>query len=378
MKNKTVLFFCDSQGDAAIRKFAGICAFGRRQHWSVRFIYGATPFRDALATWKPDGVITDSAAFASRRATDIPTVFIDAKNADKPRIWPGVYHDPRPAAQLAAAEFARLGLEHLAYLPPAEESVWSDERQDEFKKAASAARLPVSVFKKRRRRENVTADYLRRLQDWAQSLPKPCGVFAANDEAADVLLAVCPRAGVRVPQDLAVIGVDDSARICENTLPPLTSVSPAFKNSGEMAAQLLDALMSGEKPSAQTLRFGAIGLVRRDSTKHVYQCATDLRTSRDLIYREACQGLRARDVLAHLKVSRRSAEMQFKAATGRTVLDEINNVRLRHAKKLLQTTRLTLAEIASQCGYKSSSHLRKIFERRMKMPMGAWRRAHRK
>ena len=70
--------------------------------------------------------------------------------------------------------------------------------------------------------------------------------------------------------------------------------------------------------------------------------------------------------------------MQFKAATGRTVLDEINNVRLRHAKKLLQTTRLTLAKIAAQCGYKSSSHLRKIFERRMKMPMGAWRRAHRK
>ena len=70
--------------------------------------------------------------------------------------------------------------------------------------------------------------------------------------------------------------------------------------------------------------------------------------------------------------------MQFKAATGRTVLDEINNVRLRHAKKLLQTTRLTLVEIAAHCGYKSSSHLRKIFERRMKMPMGAWRRAHRK
>ena len=78
-----------------------------------------------------------------------------------------------------------------------------------------------------------------------------------------------------------------------------------------------------------------------------------------------------------MKGSRRNAEIQFKAMTGRTVLEEIKNVRLRQAKRLLQTTSLSLAEIATKCGYKSSSYLRKAFEKRMQMTMGAWRKAHR-
>ena len=82
-------------------------------------------------------------------------------------------------------------------------------------------------------------------------------------------------------------------------------------------------------------------------------------------------------MFAHLKGSRRNAQIQFKATTGRTVLEEIKNVRLRLAKRLLQTTSLSLAEIAAKCGYASSSHLRKIFEKRMKTTMGAWRKAHR-
>lgn len=377
--SKTVLFFCGEHSDVALRKYAGICAFGQRRKWNVRFVHylaDATSFRDTCATWRPDGIITDNAAYASARDADVPTAFIDAKNADKPRVWPGVYHDPRAAARLAAAEFARLGLRHLAYLPPAEGCAWSDERLDEFRKAATASAHEVAVFPKRRT-EKITPDYLRRLQDWARALPKPCGVFAANDATADVFLSLCPLAGVKVPQELAVIGVDDTAGICENTFPPLTSVAPAFKSSGTMAAELLDALMSGRTPVARTLLFGAVGLTRRDSTKRLYGRATELRNSRDLIHREACRGLKARDVFAHLKGSRRNAQIQFKATTGRTVLEEIKNVRLRLAKRLLQTTSLSLAEIAAKCGYASSSHLRKIFEKRMKTTMGAWRKAHR-
>ena len=377
--SKTILFFCDSQSDVALRKHAGICAFGQRKRWNVRFVHypsDATPFRDTLATWRPDGVITDNAAFASSRATGVPTVFIDAKNADRPRIWPGVYHDPRAAARLAAAEFARLELPHLAYLPPAEECEWSDERLDAFRQAVPASAHPVAVFPKKRT-EKITSAYLHRLRDWVRALPKPCGVFAANDETAGVLLSLCPLAGVKVPQEIAVIGVDDTVGICENTFPTLTSVAPAFRNSGTMAAELLDALMAGKPPAAHTLFFGATGLTRRASTRRFYGRANELRNARDLIYREACRGLKARDVFAQMKGSRRSAEIQFKATTGRTVREEIKNVRLRSAKRLLQSTSLSLAEIAVRCGYKSSSHLRKIFEKRMKTTMGTWRKAHR-
>ena len=109
--------------------------------------------------------------------------------------------------------------------------------------------------------------------------------------------------------------MDDTIVICENTFPPLTSVAPAFKSSGTMAAELLDALKAGEPPAAQTRLFGALGLTRRESTRCFYGRATELRSSRDLIYREACRGLRARDVFAQMKGARRPAESRVKAAT---------------------------------------------------------------
>ena len=376
--SKTVLFFCGERNDIALSKYAGICAFGRRHKWNVRFIHyraGAESFRDSVRTWHPDGVITDNTAFASTRASGVPTVFLDADGGHDSRLWPGVFHDPRAAARLAAAEFARLGLLNIAYLPPAEEHEWSDERLDAFRKALQPMPQRLKVFPKRRA-EDVTATYLARLREWARALPRPCGVFAANDVTADILLSVCPAANVKVPHDLAVIGVDDTAGICENAFPPLTSIAPAFRDSGRIAAEILDMLMSGQSPVERTVSFGVLGITRRESTQRLYGRATELRNMRDLIHREACNGLKARDVFARLKGSRRNAEIQFKATVGRTIRDEITNVRLRQAKRLLLTT-LTLAEIASRCGYRSSSHLRKVFERRMKTTMGAWRRAHR-
>ena len=377
--SKTILFFCDERGDVAMRKHAGICAFGRQKGWNVRFVHyiaSTTSFSDYLAIWKPDGIISDNVAFASD-SSGIPTVFLDAKDIDHQCPWPGVFHDPRAAARLAAAEFARLGHRNLAYLPPAAECEWSDGRQDAFRLCARTFAQSISVFPKKRT-ETLTPAYLRRLQDWARALPKPCGVFAANDETASLFLSCCPVVGVKVPQELTVIGVDDIAEICENAFPPLTSVAPAFKESGTMAAELLDALMAGRKVAAHALLFGAVGLTRRESSRRFVGHATALRNARDLILRESCRGLRARDVFVQMKGSRRNAQLQFKAATGRTVLEEITTLRLRQAKRLLQTTSLTLSEIAARCGYKSSSHLRKVFAQRMKTTMGAWRTAHRK
>lgn len=376
---KTILFFCDERGDVAMRKHAGICAFGRRKGWNVRFVHyvaSATSFQDYLAIWKPDGIISDNTDFASSRP-GIPTVFLDAKDIGRQSPWPGVFHDPRAAARLAAAEFARLGHRNLAYLPSAAECEWSDGRQDAFRMCTRTFAQSFSVFPKRRT-ETLTPAYLHRLQDWARALRKPCGVFAANDETASLFLSCCPIVGVKVPQELSVIGVDDIAEICDNAFPPLTSVAPAFKNSGTMAAELLDTLMAGQKVSTHALLFGAVGLTRRESSRRFVGHVTALRNARDLILRESCQGLRAHDVFAQMGGSRRNAQIQFKAATGRTVLEEITTLRLRQAKRLLQTTSLTLSEIAARCGYKSSSHLRKVFSQRMKTTMGAWRTAHRR
>ena len=367
---KTVLFFCGKRGQVAETKFSGICAYAHTRKWNVKFVkYGNLPVEDYLRIWKPDGIITDSHRFVAKR---VPTVCFDA-DTENPNLR-HIVHDPTAAARLAFAEFDRLGLSDLAYLPPLQERPWSDKRRAAFLKIASASGRKVEVFLKRRN-ETDSPDLQKRLQGWIKTLPCPCGIFAANDDMAELLLTMCPLAKVKVPEELAVISVDDNRMICENTFPSLTSVAPAFTEAGCLAAKALDELMSGQRSGATTF-YGELGIIRRDSTKRLYGRGTDIRDARDLIRREACLGLKARDVLKLMHGSRRGAEIRFKAETGRTILEEIENVRLARAKNLLRGTSESLARIAAACGYRSSSHLRKAFERRTKMTMGEWRTKH--
>lgn len=375
---RTILFFCGRRNETGERKFSGICSYARKRHWNVRYIhYHDLPFDTYLKLWKPDGIITDNILYAPKPKSRIPTVFLDAEGAAGNRRNPCVVHDPRDAARLALAEFQRLGLKRLAFLPPRKPQQWSEERQDSFVCGAAALGIDVDVFRTRTE-DPESPEFHRCLKDWTKRLPHPCGVLAANDETAEVFLALCPQSGIKVPSDLAVIGVDDFVQLCENTFPSLTSIIPAFVDSGRLAAERLDALLAGKPDAPGVISYGELGIDRRDSTKRLYGGGNEVREARDLIRREACNGLKARDVLKLMHGSRRGAEMHFKAEVGRTILEEIENVRLSKSKRLLANSDWTLAEIAAACGYASTSHLRKAFERRTRLTMGEWRKKHRK
>lgn len=355
----------------AVKKFAGICRLARRNRWKARFIkHGRMPLSTYLKIWHPVGVITDNAQY---RPSHIPTVALDG---DKVSGDMNVVYDRRAAARLAAAEFCNMKIPNFAFVPPPEEYAWSDERRDAFVHAIGASGHDVHVFPKRRRESTESVAYLERLATWLKRLPKPCGLLAANDATAEQVLACAALAGVAVPNELAVIGVDDDQDICENTFPPLTSISPAFEEAGARAAEALGLIMEGKIPDNRDLSYGNQGITRRKSTGRIFGHVSDVHEARALIRREACLGLKAREVAAHMRGSRRHAEIRFKAITGRTILGEIENTRLTHAKRLLAGTSKTLAEVARACGYVSASHLRKAFEKRTGMTMGAWRSAH--
>ena len=375
---RTILFFCGDTCNAALRKHDGICRYGRNLKWNVRFVhYSRIPLADYLSVWKPDGIITDNLNYLPAPRQKIPTVLLDANGAEHHPKTPSVTHDERQPAQVAADEFARLGLANLAYLPPLREYEWSDRREAAFLDIVRRAGRSADVFAKQR--SEVDGPVLhRRLIRWLKSLPVPCGIFAANDATAELLLSLCPLAGRKVPEELAVIGVDNDERICENTCPSLTSVISNHEESGRLAAAMLDDLLSGRKPSSPRRTYGELGVRRRESTQRMFGRGSDIRDAVNLIKREACTGLKARDVLNLMKGSRRSAEMRFRAETGRTVLEAIGDERIERAKSLLADTRLTLLEIARACGYQSITPLKQAFEVRIGQTLGAWRKASRK
>lgn len=372
MMRRTILFVFSESNQIIDTKFAGVHDFARQRNWNLRRTTNCQlPLKTLIDCWNPDGIITDSTMFAK---PDRPCVLIDGDARPDDFTFPRVDVNLAESAKLAGAEFLRLGLTSVAWLPPAEEHPWSDKRRDSFLSFVRAHGMTVSIFPKRAQAERENLAYLKRLSEWATSLPHPCGVFAANDKVAELFLSVCSMNRIKVPNDLAVIGVDDLPLFCDATTPTLTSITPAFRESGFAAAEMMDELLKGRRPADRTL--GSSGISHRESTRRIYGKQTDIRLARDLIRREACSGLKPRDVFAVMNGSVRNAQIRFRAETGKTVRDEIEHIRMEKARRLLRTTDKPISEIAELCGYATDSFLCDAFKRTAGCTMGTWRKAH--
>lgn len=355
-------------------RYTGICEYGRKHDWHVKFInYGSFPLKSYLHIWKPQGIISDSSQFGTRASDPIPTVYLDADLTEEEQAAVStVERDPDEAARIAFQEFKRLGISSLGFLPPLIEHRWSDRRRDSFLRIAAEGGIKVNVYPKRRHANDSPAIH-KSIAKWAARLPRPCGVFVANDSTGAFFLSICALEGIKIPEELAVISVDGDETITENTFPTLSSVVSADSAGGRLAAELLDNLMSGTVTEPVHLCFGELGLLRKDSTKRFYKRNRDIDAAIDLIRREARKGLKARDVLCVMNGSRRSAEMRFKAQTGKSILTAIYDERLKHAKNMLKATTQPISQIARGCGFNSIPTLYRLFERETGMTMGEWR-----
>ena len=186
--------------------------------------------------------------------------------------------------------------------------------------------------------------------------------FAVSDNLAAETLVAAERAGLRVPEDLSVVGVDDNPEICENCEPTLTSVRPDFHQLGFAAAKTLQARIVSPHRKNESGEIPPVGLVRRASSG----ASEDACVSRALekIRLQACEGLSVADVAALFgDCSRRSAELRFKAATGMTMTEALLEIRLSRASDYLRDG-LSVDAVANFCGWKSDIPFRKAFKRK--------------
>ena len=184
---------------------------------------------------------------------------------------------------------------------------------------------------------------------------------AANDFAADYVLGTCQIMGIRVPDDIAVIGVDNDVTICENSFVPISSIEPDFRESGRLAAEALENLITGRRSDSRM--FGSARFVRRASSHLMKRSDFTVRKAMEQIRNEACKGLKARDVLASFTCTRRMAEIRFRAATGKSPLEAIQEVRRSKAEALLKDPTRDRNAIANLCGYSSANALANFLRR---------------
>jgi len=208
-------------------------------------------------------------------------------------------------------------------------------------------------------------------------LKRPAAVFAANDDRAHGLLEMLSVKHVRIPRDVAVLGVDNDTLICENTRPRLSSVMPDFEGEGYLAAETLDAMLRGRDPESPILLADVKDIVRRESTCELSSAGRLVQKAVAFIDRHALEGIGVGDVVKHLKCSRRLADLRFRELQKRSILQAITERRLDEVKRRLRETKEKIDVISAACGYSNPNYLKNLFRKRFAMSMSAFRRAAR-
>lgn len=336
---------------------------------------------EAFKNWQPDGVIFDLSAkktkpdiIAQHIITQqrIPSVLLDGVVSGR---QPAVRHDSRLIAETAADHLIQLGLEHFAFIRSVPDVSWSNTRAEAFG-ARLAAAGHVCHFYTPDHAEDWGLEQ-QHMRMWLEALPKPCGIMVAHDLRAKQVLDTCLAAGICVPDEIAVVGVDNDLTICENTTPTLSSVLPDFEGGGYLAAGLLADLLQGVRGKPRQLTYGVHGVIQRRSSMYLKQSGQFIVSAMEFIRLNACAGITVPDVADHLRVSRRYAERHFRAALNRSILSEIQARQLERVCTLLRETNQPIGEIGHSCGYDSETYLKTLFKRRFGMTMREYRKRER-
>lgn len=330
--------------------------------------------KSVLDFWKPDGcIVMGDAPVATKDPSwfgEVPVVYLDGQPEQLGKEAYCVSCDNSMVAHAAAKELLSLGFESYAYVSYFRRLNWCEQRREVFKgivrdngNSFSSFRLPRQLAQKPQQR---------RFSQWLSSLPKPCGIFAANDIVADAVIGQCFAQKFSVPGDVAVIGVDDDETICENSLVSISSIAPDFHSAGLMAASMLDGLMTEGKSVPLNGVFPAAEVVRRKSTRVMKRYDVRVNNALEYIRRNAFRGISVSDVVQQMGCSRRNADLLFSRLIGRSILDEIQDVRIGLVKKSLFEADRNLKVVAANCGYGSASDMRRAFKRHEGMSLSEY------
>lgn len=205
-------------------------------------------------------------------------------------------------------------------------------------------------------------------------LKRPVAVLAANDDRAFDAIKTLSAKRIRIPKDIAILGVDNDTLICENAQPRLSSVQPDFGKEGHLAAEILNQMMNGGKTSSRTILVGVTRIVQRESTAEQSHAGLLVQKALAYIDRHALEGIGVNDVVRHLKCSRRLVDLRFRELQGTSIMQTIIEKRLDEVRHRLAATKEKLDSIASACGFDNSNYLKNLFKKRFGMSMSEFRK----
>ena len=333
-----------------------------------------------------DGIVTcfsshmDFVRGLLEKVPRIPVVFASVPRKMAPlkgRRIATVFCDHAAVADATAELLVRHGLVEFGYVgsrhAPAAES-WDAERGEAFRAALAHRGFRTAVYSPEK---DLDADAEQdSLSAWLRALPKPCGLFVSDDMRAMHVLNVCRAGGIAVPEQLQVVGADNEEWICEHTSPTLTSVEPDFEGCGQRAAETLLAMMEGRHFEREAV-FGARRVEQRMSTTDMHGSVNRAVRARKWLRDNCGEPFDIAQVAAHLGCSARMLQISYKAVFGKTMREDVLEMRLERAEKLLADTDIPVLRIPERCGSDAPNSFLRLFKARTGMTMLQWRRAKR-
>ncbi|MDR2706099.1 MAG: DNA-binding transcriptional regulator [Planctomycetaceae bacterium] len=301
--------------------------------------------------------------------TGLPTVFLDLPDSSIVRkivrtiSYIEMVSDSVGAAELVAEHFLEKQFRQFAYVGY-QGQIWSHIREQAFTNYLKNKGFSVEVYRVplrngspvRWEKEEVF------LARWLVNLPKPIALMACNDQRGREVLDACSVAKIVVPEEMAVVGVDNDELLCELSYPPLSSVQLNTEQGGFLAAQALDKMMKNQPQPLNKIIVVPLRVVERRSSNVVAVDDPLIAASLQYIHTQPLNTLTIHKLAEHLAVSRRGLELKFRRILGVTVLQEIHKVRLDRAKRLLQETDMTIPEIADDVGFATGSYFIQVFK----------------
>ena len=387
---KTVLLFRSSFCRSNLLEHEGVFRYAKTHDWRVQTVEymnaaqnryrvqddAAKPdVKSLIDIWHPDGCIAECGiaprVLAKRDFGKVPVVFLDR---DPDTVEHGavcVYSDSKAIASAVARELLQLELDEFAFIGWPDPVSWSEGRGKAF--ASIIRKHGKNVRRFRMPKTDKPESDLHRLGEFLMSLKKPCGLFTANDVLAKQVTMTCAQLGLAIPDDLALVSVDNDEDICERSFVTITSLQLDFLQAGVQAAEQLDLMMSGHAGKAASALFGVDHIVRR---KSVGRRNLDKRMcdALEFIRLHACGKITVPDVVREMGCSRRFADQRFRATLNRTITDEIHLNRLDSAKTLLLHGE-PIDAVAEQTGYASAADFRRVFKRYTGVSPKRWTKA---
>lgn len=363
---------------------SGVAKFVRQHDpWSIFFqdlnLCDITP--EWLKTWKGEGIIArleNADIVGVIRHSKVPAVFL--RRVDPKAKITCILTDNIAVSRVGFEHLRERGFRHFAFCG-FNGADYSDERKNGFVESVAKAGLRCQVYTDPQTTlKEDTAKYeglgLKdggRVATWIQKLPKPVGVMACNDMRGQQVLDACRAIGVAVPEEVAVVGVDNDEVVCNLSDPPLSSVVPDTERIGYEAALLLAKMMEGGRARPPEILIEPTGVVTRRSTEVLAMEDRQIAAVARFIREHACEGIDVNDVLRVNPMSRSSLDRRFAKILGRSPKDEILRIRLNRVKQLLAETDFPLSLIAEKTGFEHIEYLSRIFKKKIGITPSSFR-----